>query len=152
MIGRSERRSRLPRSLGGSSRRILHLFFAILLPTMATFCARRTPVPAPSQTASPKKDKVRLGRDLYVSQGCTFCHGREGLGDGSGTPDSVLQPANLTDPASYKQGRSTSDIARTLELGIPGGAAAMPTYSYLTLEQREAIAAYLISIIDTGSQ
>lgn len=98
-------------------------------------------------------ESIARGRQLYLKQGCSSCHGETGKGDGvqdqrddDGTPTS---PRDYT-RGIFKGGREREQLyARTL-LGMPG--TPMPSSSNLTPGQIGDLANYLQSLSDPSAQ
>jgi mono/diheme cytochrome c family protein len=91
------------------------------------------------------------GKPLYLRE-CSGCHGERG--NGAGPAADFVDPR----PRDFTQGRlklrttepghppPTSDILRTVERGIPG--TAMPSFSFLSEDERKKIAAYVLKLAD----
>ncbi len=68
---------------------------------------------------------VQQGRQVFVTMGCSPCHGETGHGDGpsaEGLLDSnnfPLPPADFT-TGVFKAGRTSEDLYRTILVGVPG--------------------------------
>ncbi len=85
------------------------------------------------------------GQRQYHLRGCVKCHGVLGNGNGSKARLLGVKPRNFTDLSSYKQGYSVEEISKTLEVGITSNPKSlMPKYPFLTLEEREQIALYVV--------
>ncbi len=80
-------------------------------------------------------DSIARGRMMYLELECHVCHGLDATGhgpvhtqgdlkDNTGLP---IQPTNLTNLPSFKNGASPQDIARTILTGLDG--APMPSYA-----------------------
>ena len=98
------------------------------------------------------KETLAEGSKLY-RQNCLHCHGK--AGDGRGPTARWVNPH----PRDYRQGAfkfesvdqtrisrppHRDDLLRTLTMGIEG--TAMPTFALLPLNQREALASYVIHL------
>ncbi len=106
---------------------------------------------ATKETVPASPELVARGQSLYL-QACAPCHGEKG--DGTGPLASVLSPK----PRNFTMGkfkfRSTnssslptdSDLFRTITRGVPG--TSMPAFSFLSYEDRFAIAHYLKTFSD----
>ena len=74
-----------------------------------------------------------LGRKLYEDAGCVDCHGAHGKGDGPSAPTLKdyrglsIPPTDLTNPSSFKNGKTQVDIYRTIMTGLTG--TPMPSYA-----------------------
>lgn len=85
-----------------------------------------TPMGFPKIPSSP--DSIDRGRVVYLEQGCIDCHGNNGKGDGeffregllTGQNEMPSQPRDLTNLASFKNGATPRDIARTIMTGLSG--------------------------------
>lgn len=109
-----------------------------------------------------QQPSAEAGRELYETNGCANCHGREGRGDGPAAIALLTKPADLRDPSAFKRGFSEAVIARTLAEGIAAGhvlpqqlaehqVMAMPAFGHLTELERRSIALFVISMGKTGS-
>jgi mono/diheme cytochrome c family protein len=73
------------------------------------------------------------------------CHGAGGRGDGPSARALATRPADLVDRGAYSQGADAASIAATLASGLRGRTSAMPPYAHLPIEDRVALAEYLVS-------
>jgi mono/diheme cytochrome c family protein len=89
---------------------------------------------------NPTPELIAEGKDLY-SANCSSCHGTNGKGDGPASAGLNPPPRNYTSSAGWVNGRTTSDIYKTLQEGIKGSA--MASYSYMNPEDLFALAAYI---------
>jgi len=94
--------------------------------------------------ALPAAASIEQGRSLFMSYGCAACHGKEGRGDGIVAHTLDPRPRNFHEPSSYRLGASAAIIARTIGDGIK--ATSMPAYPSIPAEEREQIAAYVVSL------
>jgi mono/diheme cytochrome c family protein len=83
---------------------------------------------------------VNKGRDLFKAN-CASCHGDNGLGDGPSAAMLNPKPRNFHSPENWKNGSKVTQMYKTLEEGIPGGA--MAAYNYLPPEDRFALIHYI---------
>jgi cytochrome c oxidase cbb3-type subunit 2 len=104
---------------------------------------------APGKRPVTEKD-ARAGKPLFIRE-CAGCHGERG--DGAGPAAAFLdpKPRNFTKKLfklRTTQGPvpTTADILRTIERGIPGSS--MPSFAFLTAEERKLIAAYVLDFAD----
>lgn len=95
----------------------------------------------PQPAASP--EQIAQGRELYQTH-CAACHGAEGRGDGPAAASLSPAPADLKRLTSMPLGRRPGYLAYAIgEGGVPFGTA-MPAYrDTLSLEQRQALVAFL---------
>ena len=89
---------------------------------------------------SPTPELIAKGKDLY-SANCSSCHGIEGRGDGPASVGLNPPPRNYTSDENWVNGRTTSNIYKTLQEGITGSG--MASYSYMNPEDLFALAAYI---------
>jgi cytochrome c oxidase cbb3-type subunit 2 len=91
------------------------------------------------------------GKALYLQE-CAGCHGDRGDGRGPAAEFIDPKPRNfLAGPFKLRstasgQPPASADILRVIERGIPG--TAMPSFSFLTEDERERIAAYVLKVAD----
>jgi len=90
---------------------------------------------------------VYAGHQLYLTNGCTSCHGPEGEGDGPVGRTLSPRPRDFRRDEAFRNGRDVAAIAQTLATGIPGGGA-MPLYPHLTHLERLSLAQYVLSLRD----
>jgi mono/diheme cytochrome c family protein len=101
------------------------------------------PAAAPP-AAPPSAAAVAKGQTLFRSYGCAVCHGKEGHGDGLVARTLNPKPRNFHDASAYKLGGSVPQIANTIKNGVPGSQ--MAAYPQIPVQEREQIAAYLVSL------
>jgi mono/diheme cytochrome c family protein len=96
-------------------------------------------------------ETVAQGKALYEEAGCVKCHGSLGRGDGPSAPTlkddwgSLIRPADLTQPWTFRGGSSREDIFRTMSTGLNG--TPMPSFQEaLQPEQRWAITDFILSL------
>lgn len=91
------------------------------------------------------------GKEIYQANKCWQCHGQEGRGDGTSWNelkdkwgDTIILPANLADPARFRNGSGIADIFRTFTTGLDN--TPMPAYAdSIAVPDRWALAAYVRS-------
>ena len=74
------------------------------------------------------QESVTKGRAVYLEQDCQECHGINARGDGElfregrlrGSYDLPIQPRDLTNRSSFKNGTTARDIFRTIMTGFDG--------------------------------
>ncbi len=92
-----------------------------------------------------------MGKAAYLRE-CSSCHGERGRGDGPAAKFLDPKPRDFTTRMfklrSTPSGEppATTDVLQTLERGIPGSA--MPSFAFLSPEERRQIAAYILSVAD----
>jgi len=98
------------------------------------------------------------GKELYDSNGCASCHGREGHGDGTIARTIEVPPTDFRHPETFVRGSTPDAIAETLAEGIAVHLAApatlkqshhllvMPQFSHLSEDERHSLALYVLSI------
>jgi len=113
------------------------------------------PVPLPGAPTA-TNESIALGKKLYEETGCVKCHGTLGRGDGPSAPtlmDDLGRPiraADLSQTWTLRGGSSREDFFRTMSTGLNG----TPMASFLDSlqpEQRWAIADFIVSLSDSGS-
>lgn len=91
------------------------------------------------------------GRALYARYGCAACHGPSGAGDGPAAFGLAVPPRDFRQRESFVRGRSLEAISSTIAEGIPGSSGAMPPAPYIPAEERQALAAYVLSLAEPSS-
>ncbi len=79
---------------------------------------------------------VDKGANLYKAN-CASCHGDNGLGDGLSASTLPVKPRNFHSPEGWKNGRTVSNLYKTLHEGIVLNG--MQSFNYLPAEDRFAI-------------
>lgn len=93
--------------------------------------------------------EAELGKDIYTRE-CSACHGTLGAGDGPATAFLDPKPRDFTKKTFKFRTTDTGkpprseDILATLERGLPGSA--MPSFAFLSLEDRRKVGAYVFKI------
>jgi mono/diheme cytochrome c family protein len=123
---------------------VLALILALTLPLL-TACGGGGSAPSLSGQA-------KLGYELYQSQGCAVCHGKDGRGDGPAAASLGAKPRDFRSAEGFQGPRSVESIARVLVEGVPGSGGGMPAYPHLSEADRSAIAAYVLSLGPGGSK
>lgn len=91
------------------------------------------------------------GKPLYLRE-CSGCHGERGNGAGPAAEYVNPRPRDFTKRKfkfrTTETGHppATADILRTIQQGIPGSA--MPSFSFLSEDERRKIAAYVLKVAD----
>jgi mono/diheme cytochrome c family protein len=116
---------------------------ARVLPYAALDTALQAPMAARSD--GDIEPSVATGREVYQSNGCASCHGRDGHGDGPIAPTLTPPPRDFRSNAPYRNGSTVADIAQTLATGIPNGGQ-MPLFAHLSDAERRALALYVLSL------
>lgn len=128
---------------------------AALVPWTALQAAGAPGAPAagaPPATLAPLAESdARKGKAVFVQE-CSACHGERG--DGEGPAAAFLDPRPRNFRKAVFKLRSTesgqpprhADVLGTIERGIPGSA--MPSFSFLTPDQRRQVAAYVLHTAD----
>lgn len=98
------------------------------------FANKPPPEPIPQgNPVSPTPSSLDKGKELYDLMECFKCHGQEGRADGPSAPELKdewgfpIRPANLTQPWTFRGGRTVEDIRRTFMTGLAG--TPMPSYA-----------------------
>lgn len=87
------------------------------------------------------EDLKARGKEVFTAQ-CVVCHGAEGKGDGAAAAALNPKPRNFTVGEGWKNGRKISDVFLTLKNGLNS----MPSFSALSLDDRWAVAHYVLSL------
>ena len=95
-------------------------------------------------------EMVAHGKELFAANGCTTCHGEQGLGNGIGAAGLNPQPRNFTQNAGWKNGRRMAAVFKTLKNGLPPSA--MASYANLPTDDRWQLAAYVLSLGPTPAE
>lgn len=101
----------------------------------------------PSTTA----DEIKKGKDLYDELRCSRCHGTDLKGGGPLADelydiwDHRVFIYDLTNPNTFKFGFEKKDLFLTLTTGLDGSP--MPAYDRLTVRERWALVAFIVSNI-----
>ncbi|MBI3891442.1 MAG: c-type cytochrome [Candidatus Wallbacteria bacterium] len=97
------------------------------------------------------ENDAKAGKALYMRE-CSACHGERGNGKGPAAEFTDPRPRDFTKRLfkirSTESGKPplTSDLLKTVELGIPGSA--MPSFSFLSEDDRKLIVAYVLKLAD----
>lgn len=100
---------------------------------------RAAPVPAETELS---------GGVLYASNGCGACHGQAGKGDGPLAKTLKPPPRDFRDAESFKNGRDVASIAQTIATGLTRDGGQMQSYKFLSPDERERLAQFVISLRD----
>lgn len=84
---------------------------------------------------------IARGREQFNAQ-CVACHGPNGQGNGPAAAALNPPPRNFTVNEGWKNGRKTTMVFKTLKEGLGG----MPAFSSLPVDDRWALAHYVISL------
>lgn len=120
--------------------------FACSLAAAVLIATRAAADPRPLSAAD-----ANAGKALYLQE-CAGCHGERGDGQGPAAEHVEPKPRQfITEPFKLRttasgQPPATADILRTIERGIPG--TAMPSFRFLSPEDRKSIAAYVLKLAD----
>ncbi len=100
-------------------------------------------------------ESLARGRDVYVENQCTDCHGNHGRSNGISSPtlkdmwNSPIRATDMTMRWTYRGGTSRKDIYRTFTAGIDG--TPMPAYKIEPLEDRWHLVNYVASLSEVES-
>lgn len=95
------------------------------------------------------EESARRGRDVYVENECSKCHGELGRGDGPSAPTledqwgDPIRAADLTKRWTFRNGTTRRDIYRTFTTGLDG--TPMPAFE-IPPEDRWALVDYIYSL------
>jgi mono/diheme cytochrome c family protein len=96
--------------------------------------------------------QVAEGRALYDANGCGTCHGPDGRGDGPVSKAMHSSPRDFHNPASFVNGYGVGQIARTIGTGLTQGNQIMPPYPHLSVNDRELLATFVMSLSSESKQ
>lgn len=125
----------------------LAVFVTIILSGLLTGCGL-----SPEEKARIQREAEERGRQLYLTNGCAVCHGKEGRGDGLNAARYYPPPTDFYDPANYRQGPSRGAMMRTIKNGVPREGTAMAGFDHLTDIELRDLAIYLESLQAAGQQ
>ena len=106
--------------------------------------------PSPQEQARIRQEAVDRGRELYLTNGCAVCHGKDGFGDGFTAKQYYPPPTNFHDPESYVQGTSRGAMMRTIKNGVPREGSGMAGFDHLTDMELRDLAIFLESLQEPG--
>ena len=95
-------------------------------------------------------ESIARGREVFVENQCTDCHGDQGRGDGKSAPTLEdqwgyhIRPADLTKRWTFRNGGSREDIYRTFSTGLDGSP--MPSYEIDPPEDKWHLVNYVYSL------
>jgi mono/diheme cytochrome c family protein len=92
------------------------------------------------------EQQVAEGRALYEANGCATCHGAEGRGDGPVAKMSHSAARDFRDAGAFVNGATVGQIAGTIATGLTRGNQIMPPYRHLSIEERELLAVFVVSL------
>jgi len=96
------------------------------------------------------EESLSRGRDVYVENQCTDCHGNHGRSNGISSPtlkdmwNSPIKATDMTMRWTYRGGTSREDIYRTFTSGMDG--TPMPAYNIEPPEDRWHLVNYVASL------
>jgi mono/diheme cytochrome c family protein len=91
---------------------------------------------------TPAPELLNKGKELFRTN-CASCHGDDGQGDGPTAGTLNPKPRNFHSLGAWKNGSKVSQIFKTLQEGIPGGA--MAAFNYMPPLERFALIHYVRS-------
>ena len=105
--------------------------------------ARSLPPIDVMKVVTPTPELVDKGKELFRTN-CASCHGDDGQGDGLTAGTLNPKPRNFHSLGAWKNGSKVSQIFKTLQEGIPGGA--MAAFNYMPPLERFALIHYIRSL------
>ena len=100
-------------------------------------------------TFADQQDNIAIekGRQLYLSNKCSMCHGDNGKGDGEDAEAYDPYPTNFHDTKGYHHGYTREEIIHSIKYGIKDNPnSIMPSFDHLTDQELKEISAYLLSL------
>jgi len=95
-------------------------------------------------TELPDPAPIKKGKKLYQENGCAYCHGDQGTGDGPLASGLKNKPRNFKDYDEMKR-MPTIRMEQAIHEGLQG--TAMPSFSKFSESQTEALTNYLKSFL-----
>jgi len=90
---------------------------------------------------------IEQGKQLYLSNKCSMCHGDKGNGDGEDAEAYDPYPTNFHDTKGYHHGYKEEDIIHSIKYGLKDNPnSIMPSFGHLTDQELKDISAYLLSL------
>jgi mono/diheme cytochrome c family protein len=90
---------------------------------------------------------IEKGKQLYLSNKCSMCHGDEGKGDGGDAEAYDPYPTNFHDTKGYHHGYKREDIIHSIKYGIKDNPnSIMPSFDHLTDQELKEISSFLLSL------
>ena len=86
--------------------------------------------------SNPSQDLIAAGKELYDAN-CQSCHGADGKGDGAAGVALNPKPRNFHETEGWTNGRTFTDLYKTLQVGIIQNG--MAAYEYIAPQNRVAI-------------
>ena len=129
-------------------KRPIVMFGLVLVLAAATWADEKQEAHAPRPL---RAADAAAGKPLYLRE-CSGCHGEYGGGNGPAADFVDPRPRDFTKgrfkfrTTASGQPPATADILRTIQHGIPG--TAMPSFAFLTDDERTKIAAYILKLAD----
>lgn len=111
-------------------------------PATPTFRPKPAPPLASYTPATPKL--LALGKKMFL-QHCALCHGKKGLGDGTGAAYLNPKPTPYI-WGKFRYGNGFEDIMRILKKGSPNTSSGMVSWGWLPKQQREALASFVLDL------
>ena len=96
------------------------------------------------QQVQPNDEMLKKGEELFSQ--CAACHGAKGMGDGAAAAALNPKPRNFHQDKNWVNGRKFSEMYKTLEEGVKGGATGMNSYKQLPASDRVALINYIRSL------
>ncbi|MEQ8351162.1 MAG: cytochrome c [Leptospiraceae bacterium] len=110
---------------------------------LSLYCSDPLSDPAVQEFRTQVATEHQPGFDAYIEHNCQACHGLNGSGGGPLNASGRFSIPDFTDPSSYRQGFTASEIRNSIEFGVEGGRTGMQAYQNIPPQQLDDISRYI---------